>query len=60
MTKAALQLLSEFKALPKKAQKEVLVGLLRLPIDARYTPPSDEQLRRAADAVFLELDRAEA
>lgn len=56
MTKAAQQLLSKFSTLPKKAQKEVLVSLLRVPIEAHYTAPTDEQLRRAADAVFLELD----
>ena len=60
MTKAAQQLLSAFSTLPKKAQKEVLVGLLRLPIEVPYTAPTDDQLRRSADAVFLELDRREA
>jgi hypothetical protein len=60
MTKAARQLLSEFDALPKKAQKEVLVGLLRLPIDAHYAPPDNEQLRHAADALFQDFDRREA
>jgi hypothetical protein len=60
MTKAAQQLLSSFNALPKKAQQEVLVSLLRLPIEVPYTAPNDDQLRRAADAVFLELDRVEA
>jgi hypothetical protein len=60
MTKAAQQLLSVFSTLPPKAQKEVLVSLLRLPIEVPYTAPTDEQLRRVADAVFLELDRREA
>ena len=60
MTKAAQQLLTKFSSLPKKAQKEVLVGLLRLPIEARYAPPSNDELRRAAEAVFLDYDRAEA
>jgi len=59
MTKAAQQLLSAFNTLPKKAQKEVLVKLLRLPIEVPYTSPTDEQMRRAADAVFLELDHRE-
>jgi hypothetical protein len=58
MTKAAQKLLVQFGELPKKAQKEVLVGLLRLPIEARYTPPTGEQLRRTAEAIFLEYDRA--
>jgi hypothetical protein len=60
MTKAAQQLLSAFNTLPKKAQKEVLLSLLRLPIEVPYATPSDDQMRRAADAVFLELDRREA
>ncbi|MGQ0619219.1 MAG: hypothetical protein ACT4QA_04745 [Panacagrimonas sp.] len=59
MTKAAEQLLASFNTLPEKSQKEVLVSLLRVPIEAPYTSPTDEQLRRAAEAVFLELDRRE-
>ncbi len=60
MTNAAQQLLSAFGTLPRKAQKEVLVSLLRLPIEIPYTAPNNDQLRRAANAVFLELDRREA
>lgn len=60
MTNAAQQLISAFGTLPRKAQKEVLVSLLRLPIEVPYTAPSNEQMRRAADAVFLEMDRREA
>ena len=60
MTKSAQQLLTQFNTLPKKAQKEVLVNLLRLPIEAHYTLPTDDEMRRAADAIFLEMDREEA
>ena len=60
MIKAAQQLLSAFNELPKESQKEVLVSLLRLPIEVPYTSPNDEELRCAADAVFLEFDRREA
>lgn len=60
MDNAAQQLLSAFGTLPRKAQKEVLVSLLRLPIEVPYKPPSDQQMRRAANAVFLEFDRREA
>lgn len=60
MTKAAQQLLSAFSTLPKKAQKEVLVRLLRVPIETSYAPPTDEQLRRAAEAVFQDFDQREA
>jgi hypothetical protein len=54
MTNAAQQLLSVFGNLPRKAQKEVLVSLLRLPIEASYKGPSNDQLRGAANAVFKE------
>lgn len=60
MNNAAQQLLSAFGTLPRKAQKEVLLSLLRLPIEVPYKPPSNEQMRRAANDVFLELDRREA
>lgn len=60
MTNAAQQLLSAFGALPRKAQKEVLVNLLRLSIEIPYTAPTNDELRRAANAEFLELDRREA
>ena len=60
MTNAAQQLISTFGTLPRKVQKEVLLSLLRLPIEVPYTAPSNEQMRRAADAVFLEMDRREA
>ena len=60
MANAAQKLLSAFNALPKESQKEVLVSLLRLPIEVPYTSPTDEELRCAADALFLEFDRREA
>ena len=59
MTNTAQQFLRSFKALPASDQHEVLVRLLRLPIEAEYAAPSDEDLVRAADEVFLELDKAE-
>jgi hypothetical protein len=59
MTKAAQRLLLSFNALPKKAQQEVLMSLLRLPIEVPYAAPNDDQLRRAADAVFLQLTPTE-
>ena len=59
MTIAAQQLLRSFKALPASDQHEVLVHLLRLPLEAEYTAPSDDDLLRVADDVFLELDEAE-
>ncbi len=60
MNTAAQQLLSVFGTLPRKAQKDVLVSLLRLLIETPHKAPANEQMRRAANAVFLELDRREA
>ena len=59
MTNAAQDFLRSFKALPPSDQHDVLVQLLREPIEAGYEAPSDDQLVVAADLVFLEYDRAE-
>jgi hypothetical protein len=59
MTNAAQKFLRSFKALPPTDQHEVLVQLLREPIEASYEAPSDDQLIAAADLVFLEYDEAE-
>ena len=59
MTKAAQDFLRSFKALPPTDQHEVLVQLLREPIEASYETPSDDELVAAADFVFLEYDTAE-
>jgi len=59
MTKAAQDLLRSFKALPPSDQHDVLVQLLREPIEASYEAPSDDELVGAADVIFLEYDRAE-
>ena len=59
MTKAAQDFLRSFKALPQNDQHDVLVSLLRLPIEAEYSAPSDQDLLLAADEVFLELEKAE-
>ena len=59
MTKAAQDFLRSFKALPPIDQHEVLVQLLREPIETRYEAPSDDELIGAADLVFLEYDKAE-
>jgi hypothetical protein len=59
MTKAAQDFLRSFKALPQSDQHDVLVSLLRLPIEAEYSTPSDEELVFAADEVFQALDKAE-
>ena len=59
MTKAAQDFLRSFKALPPTDQHEVLVQLLREPIEVSYEAPSDDQLVAAADLVFLEYNKAE-
>ena len=59
MTNAAQDFLRSFKALPPTDQHEVLVQLLREPIEASYETPSDDELAAAADFVFLEYDKAE-
>ena len=59
MTKAAQDFLRSFKALPPTDQHDVLVQLLREPIQATYESPSDNELVDTADLVFLEYDKAE-
>lgn len=59
MTKAAQEFLRSFKALPATDQHDVLVQLLREPIEATYEAPSDNELTASAELVFLEYDKAE-
>lgn len=59
MTNAAQDFLRSFKALLPTDQHEVLVQLLREPIEVSYEAPSDDQLVAAADLAFLEYDKAE-
>ena len=59
MTKAAQDFLRSFKALQPSDQHDVLIHLLREPIETGYEAASGEQLVAAADLVFLEYDRAE-
>jgi hypothetical protein len=59
MTSNALQFLRSFKALAATDQREVLIQLLREPIEAEYEALSDSELLFAAEEVFLALDDAE-
>ena len=59
MTRAAHEFLRSFKALPPTDQHDVLVQLLREPIEANYESPSDGELIASAEVVFLEYDKAE-
>jgi hypothetical protein len=60
MTKAAQEFLQSFEILAEEDQREVLVELLRLPLEAVYTSPSDDELLYSADQIFLEYDEREA
>ncbi|MBI2318539.1 MAG: hypothetical protein HYY28_17355 [Betaproteobacteria bacterium] len=60
MGDAAQHLLKSFDALPETERREVLEALLRRAADLPYSFPSDDELLRAADHVFQELDRREA
>lgn len=59
MSEVAQRFLRSFKALAQADQQDVLVSLLRLPIEAEYSALSDEELVLAAEQVFLALDEAE-
>ena len=59
MTNVAQKFLRSVKALPPPDHHDVLVNLLRLPIEAEYSVPSDEELICSANEVFLELEKAE-
>ncbi|OGA67198.1 MAG: hypothetical protein A3F77_11035 [Betaproteobacteria bacterium RIFCSPLOWO2_12_FULL_67_28] len=60
MGDAARHLLKSFEALSETDQREVLAQLFRRAADLPYSFPSDDELLRAADQVFQELDRREA
>jgi hypothetical protein len=46
--------------LAEEDQREVLIELLRVPLEADYSVPSDEELRYSADQIFLGYDEREA
>lgn len=60
MGNAARHLLMSFDALSETDRREVLEELLRRAAELPYAFPSDDELVRAADQVFQELDRREA
>ena len=60
MGDAARHLLKSLEALSETDQREALAQLLRRAADLPYSIPSDDELVRAADQVFQELDRREA
>ena len=60
MGDAARRVLKTFEALSETEQGEVLAQLLHRAADLPHTLPSGEELLRAPDQVFQELDRREA
>ena len=60
MTTAAQNLIQSFEVLTEQDQREVLIELLRWPIEVDYQPLSDDDLRHSADQIFLEYDEREA
>jgi hypothetical protein len=60
MGDAARHLLKSFEALSEADRCEVLEQLLRRAAELPHSFPSDDELTRAADAVFQEYDRREA
>lgn len=60
MGDAARHLLQSFDALSEADRREVLEELLRRAVELPYAFPSDDELARAADYVFQDLDRREA
>lgn len=56
MSSEARQLLSTFEALSPAAQHEAAVQILRKTAEWDLDPLSDDDLVRAADELFVELD----
>jgi hypothetical protein len=59
MTAVGKHIVEDFESLPDIEKREVLSNLLRLSRGIEYPELSDEERLAAADAVFLEYDRAE-
>ena len=59
MTAEAKHLIEEFEALPDATKQEVLVQLLRIANDIDYGDITDEELRYAADKIFVMMDEEE-
>jgi hypothetical protein len=59
MSSGARAVLDAFEQLPPSERNEVVLELLRRAAASSHESPSDDELLRAADEVFLELDRRE-
>jgi len=59
MSSGAKAVLDAFEQLPLGERNEVVLELLRRAAASPHESPSDDELLRAADEVFLELGRRE-
>jgi len=59
MTTEAKYVIEQFGALPDPTKREVLTELIRMSQNLEYPEISDEELRSAANDLFLEYDRRE-
>jgi len=57
MSSRAKALLDAFERLPPGERNEVVLELLRRAAASAHESPNDDELLRAADELFLELDR---
>lgn len=60
MTAEAKRLIEEFEALPDAEKQRVIVEILRIANDVDYGDITDEELRHAADQIFVMMDEEEA
>ncbi len=59
MTTAVRNLLNSFDSLPDGDKEELAAEIIRRSAASAAPPLTDEQLLRAADETFLQLDRSE-
>lgn len=59
MTADAKQIIENFESLPDPEKIEVLARIIRLSRDIEYPQIGGDELRSAANDVFLEYDRRE-
>lgn len=59
MTANAKHVIEEFEALPDDEKQRVLTELLRIAGDVDYGDITDEELRYAADKIFVMMDEEE-
>jgi hypothetical protein len=60
VTAEAKHIIEDFESLPDPEKIEVLAEIIRISREIEYPDAADEELRSAADRVFLEYDRQES